>query len=111
LQSVAVWEDLEKSSQTLAEGIGAVARQAGIPIWQNRVGTMFTTFFTETPVRDWQTAKICDTKAFGKFFQNMLERGIYLAPSQFEAGFMSTAHGVAEIDITINAAMETFKSW
>jgi glutamate-1-semialdehyde 2,1-aminomutase len=106
-----VWESLENASQKLVDGIGSAAKAAEIPVWQNIVGTMFSTFFTENPVRDWPTAKISNTAVFGKFFQGMLDRGVYLAPSQFEAGFMSTAHGEAEIDITINAAMETFNSW
>ena len=111
LDKPGVWQSLENASQTLAEGIGTAAKNAGIPVWQNRVGTMFATFFTENPVTDWPSAKTCDTAVFGKFFQGMLERGVYLAPSQFEAGFMSTAHGEAEIQATIQAAEETFKTW
>jgi glutamate-1-semialdehyde 2,1-aminomutase len=111
LQTPRLWEQLERASATLAEGIATAAQDAGIPIWQNRVGTMFATFFTKTPVTDWPTAKSSDTEIFGKFFQGMLERGIYLAPSQFEAGFMSAAHGDAEIKTTIVATWETFKSW
>jgi glutamate-1-semialdehyde 2,1-aminomutase len=72
---------------------------------------MFATFFTENPVVDWPSAKTCDTVVFGKFFQGMLARGVYLAPSQFEAGFMSTAHGEAEIQATIQAAEATFRTW
>jgi glutamate-1-semialdehyde 2,1-aminomutase len=111
LKRPGTWQSLENSTSVLTQGIGEAAESAGIPIWSNRVGTMFATFFTKNPVRDWPTAKISDTAVFGKFFQGMLDKGIYLAPSQFEAGFMSTAHGEAEIDITINAAMETFNSW
>jgi len=111
LRKPGVWESLEKSSQKLAEGMRSVAKDAGIPVWQNRVGTMFATFFTETSVRDWPTAKTSDTEVFGKFFQGMLERGVYLAPSQFEAGFMSTAHEEAEIEATITSAEGVFKSW
>jgi glutamate-1-semialdehyde 2,1-aminomutase len=111
LKRPGTWQSLENSTSVLTQGIGEAAESAGIPIWSNRVGTMFSTFFTKNPVRDWPTAKISDTAVFGKFFQGMLDRGVYLAPSQFEAGFMSTAHGEAEIDITINAAMETFNSW
>jgi glutamate-1-semialdehyde 2,1-aminomutase len=106
-----VWESLENASQKLATGIGNAARDAGIPVWQNRVGTMFATFFTKNPVKDWPSAKSSDTEIFGKYFQGMLERGVYLAPSQFEAGFMSAAHRDAEIESTIQAAVETFKSW
>jgi len=111
LDKPGVWQSLENSSQKLADGIGSAAKDAGIPVWQNRVGTMFATFFTKNRVTDWPSAKISDTDVFGKFFQGMLERGVYLAPSQFEAGFMSTAHGEAEINATIDAAAETFKSW
>jgi glutamate-1-semialdehyde 2,1-aminomutase len=111
LDKPGVWQALENASQKLAAGIGKAAKDAGIPVWQNRVGTMFATFFTENPVKDWPSAKICDTNIFGRFFQGMLGRGVYLAPSQFEAGFMSTTHGEAEIQATIQAAEETFKTW
>src|SRR5262249_13539586 len=74
----------------------------------NRVGSMFTFFFNEGPVTDWGSAKRSDTHCFGKFFHFMLERGIYLAPSQFEAGFISTAHSVDDISKTVEAAREFF---
>jgi glutamate-1-semialdehyde 2,1-aminomutase len=106
-----VWQSLENTSQQLAAGIRMAAENAGIPIWQNRVGTMFGTFFTGNPVKDWPSAKTCDTNVFGKFFQGMLARGVYLAPSQFEAGFISTAHSEVEIQATIQAAEGTFKTW
>jgi len=111
LDQTGLWESLENSSQKLAEGIGKAAKDAGVPIWQNRAGTMFSTFFTENPVSDWASAKRSDLETFGKFFQGMLQRGVYLAPSQFEAGFMSAAHSEAEIEATIEAARETFRSW
>jgi len=111
LDQPGVWQSLENASQELADGIGTAAQNAGIPVWQNRVGTMFATFFTEKAVKDWPTAKTCNTEIFSKFFQGMLARGVYLAPSQFEAGFMSTAHDAAEIQATIQAAEETFKTW
>jgi glutamate-1-semialdehyde 2,1-aminomutase len=72
----------------------------------NRVGSMFTFFFTEQPVTDWDSAKRCDTAAFGRFFHAMLERGVYLAPSQFEAGFVSSAHSEVDIDATVSAARD-----
>ena len=106
-----VWQNLEKSTQKLARGIGKVANEAGIPVWQNSIGTMFATFFTESPVKEWPSAKLSDTEVFGKFFMGMLERGVYLAPSQFESGFMSTVHAEAEIQATLQAAEETFKAW
>ena len=74
----------------------------------NRVGSMFTFFFTDQPVADYESAKRSDTAAFGRYFRSMLERGIYLAPSQFEAAFLSAAHTDADIDATIQAAKESF---
>src|SRR5579871_651705 len=81
---------------------------AGITV--NRVGSMFTFFFTPEPVIDWETAKRADTKRFGRFFHWMLERGIYLAPSQFEAGFVSAAHTEADIARTAEASRSFFAS-
>ena len=111
LERPGVWHALENSSQKLVNGIRRAAENAGIPIWQNRVGTMFTTFFSENPIKDWPSAKTSDTELFGKFFQGMLERGVYLAPSQFEAGFISTAHSNTEIEATVQAATDTLQSW
>lgn len=111
LDKQGVWEGLDAASQKLTEGIRNAAETAGVPVWQNRVGTMFATFFTDEPVTDWASAKKSNTENFGKFFQGMLQRGVYLAPSQFEAGFMSTAHTDAEIKATVQSAQEIFKSW
>lgn len=72
----------------------------------NRVGSMFTFFFTDRPVTDWESAKRCDTARFGQFFRGMLERGIYLAPSQFESAFVSAAHTEEDIRQTIGAAAQ-----
>jgi glutamate-1-semialdehyde 2,1-aminomutase len=74
----------------------------------NRVGSMFTFFFTDAPVTDWESAKRCDTTRFAHFFHHMLERGIYLAPSQFEAGFVSSAHSAADIAQTVQSARQFF---
>ena len=74
----------------------------------NRVGSMFTFFFTDAPVTDWESAKRCDTARFAKFFHFMLERGVYLAPSQFEAAFISAAHSDQDIRHTVDAAREFF---
>jgi glutamate-1-semialdehyde 2,1-aminomutase len=109
LRQPGVWESLEKTSTSLADGILDAARSAGIPLWGNRVGTMFSAFFTSSPVRDWLTAKSSDTELFGRYFMGMLERGIYLAPSQFEAGFVSTAHDEQVIETTLRAVREVFK--
>jgi glutamate-1-semialdehyde 2,1-aminomutase len=90
------------------------ARSAQLCAWTppgvtiNRVGSMFTFFFTPGPVTDWESAKKCDTACFAKFFHFMLERGVYLAPSQFEAGFVSAAHSEQDIRATVEAAREFF---
>ena len=109
LQRPGVWERLEAAAQRLTAGLAQAAREAGVPVQQTRVGTMFATFFTETPVRDWDTVKTSDTARFARFFRAMLERGVYLAPSQFEAGFISLAHDDAVIDATLEAARKAFQ--
>jgi glutamate-1-semialdehyde 2,1-aminomutase len=77
----------------------------------NRVGSMFTFFFTAEPVTDWESAKRADTGRFRQFFHWMLDRGIYLAPSQFEAGFVSAAHSEQDIGRTVEIAREFFDTW
>jgi glutamate-1-semialdehyde 2,1-aminomutase len=97
--------DLYGQLETRAAKLAGAA-PPGITV--NRVGSMFTFFFTDEPVTDWSSAKRADTQRFGRFFQGMLERGIYLAPSQFEAAFVSTAHTEQDIGRTIAAAREAF---
>ena len=97
-----VWDGLERAGARLEAGLAALG--AGVQV--ARAGTMFGMFFTDTPVTSWDTASRADTKSFATFHRAMLDRGVYLAPSQFEAGFLSTAHGDAEIDATIDAAGE-----
>jgi glutamate-1-semialdehyde 2,1-aminomutase len=104
-----VYTQLEERSAALAKGLGEAAKKAGIPVTQTRVGSMLTAFFTPGPVVDWNTAKQSDTKRYGKFFHQMLEQGIYLAPSQFEAAFLSTAHSAQDIEKTVRAAHTAFK--
>ncbi len=104
LKHPGVYERLESLTATLCEGIGSAARDAGVPIYQTRVGSMFTTFFTPTTVVDETTAKTSDTAAFAVFFRSLLEQGVYTAPSQFETGFMSLAHSDADIARTVAAA-------
>jgi glutamate-1-semialdehyde 2,1-aminomutase len=99
-----VWRKLEQAAAKLEAGISATAEQARVPIQQTRVGTMFTTFFSETKPVDWNTVKVVDKVRFGKYFQKMLENGIYLAPSQFEAGFISIMHTDEIIGATIAAS-------
>ncbi|MDF0665165.1 MAG: glutamate-1-semialdehyde 2,1-aminomutase [Nitrospira sp.] len=104
-----VYQKLEERSAALAKGIGEAAKKTGIPATQTRVGSMLTTFFTPGPVVDWNTAKQSDTKRYGQFFHQMLEQGVYLAPSQFEAAFLSTAHSAQDIEKTIRAAHAAFR--
>lgn len=110
LRARGVYKKLEERSAALAKGIGEAAKRAGIPLTQTRVGSMLTAFFTPGPVVDWNTAKQSDTKRYGQFFHQMLEQGIYLAPSQFEAAFLSIAHTSQDVEKTIRAAHTAFKS-
>ena len=105
-----VYPQIEATAKAVAEGIAAEAAKAGIPLTMNRVGSMWTWFFTPGPVTDYDQAAKSDTAAFGHFHRAMLERGIWLPPSQFEAAFLGTAHGEAEVTATIAAAREAFKS-
>jgi glutamate-1-semialdehyde 2,1-aminomutase len=123
LERPGTYDLLERLSRLLSEGLVAAAKEAGIPVWANRVGSMFTLFFSPgwgepagatspsrigVPVADWQSASQSNTGRFAIFFQEMLKRGIYLAPSQFEAGFLSTAHTEKDIQQTVEAAREAF---
>jgi len=99
---------LEQLSGTLVDGVSAAARDAGVPVFCNRVGSMFTWFFTANPVTDWNTAAQCDTESFGRFFRSMLDHGVYLPPSQFEAAFLGAAHTEDDIRQTISAAKQAF---
>jgi len=108
LQKPGTWEALEAASAKLTAGLSAAAQAAKARVALQRVGTMFTTFFARQPVVNWTTAKASDTQKFAAFFRAMLEGGVYLAPSQFEAGFMSTVHGEAEITATLKAAEKAF---
>jgi glutamate-1-semialdehyde 2,1-aminomutase len=110
LQTPGTWKEIEIAAVKLSQEISKIAQKAKIPIQANQVGTMFSIFFTETPVDDWTTAKTSDTNRFAKYFQGMLQRGVYLAPSQFEAGFVSIMHDEAVLDVTLEAASEIIKS-
>ena len=108
LQQPGVWQKAANAAETVASGISEAATTAGVPIFQTRVGTMFCTYFTQQPVIDWDTAATADTDKFATFFQTMLANGVYLPPSQFEACFLSTAHGNTEIEMTLAAAHKAF---
>ena len=102
------YETLEARSARLEDGLRRAAREAGATVTINRVASMITVFFCAGPVTDYATAKASDTQRFARFFRAMLERGVYLPPAQFEAAFVSLAHGEAEIDATVVAAGEAF---
>jgi len=95
---------LGEKADYLAEGLHGVFGKSGVPTWTNRVGSMWTTFFQRGPVVDYTTAKRSDTAVYAKYFHRMLAQGIYIAPSQFEAGFVSLAHSRKDLDRTIAAA-------
>ena len=101
--------DLERRTHALCDGLETAARDAGVALTTNRVGGMFGLFFSSEQVDTYAQAIACDTAAFNRFFHAMLERGVYFAPSAFEAGFMSSAHGDGEIARTIDAAREAFR--
>ncbi|MEZ4298959.1 MAG: glutamate-1-semialdehyde 2,1-aminomutase [Polyangiaceae bacterium] len=110
LAAPGAYEKLESISKTLCDGIEAEAKSAGVPLTLNRVGSMWTAFFTPDPVFDYPTAKKADTARFGKFYHLLLDQGVYLPPSQFEAAFVSLAHGDAEIDHTLAAMKKAFRA-
>ena len=105
-----VYAGLDKVTAAVAQGIAAAARDAGIGVQTNRVGSMVTWFFTGRPVTDFATAATSDTEAFGRFHRAMLDQGVWLPPSQFEAAFLGTAHTAADIDFTVAAARKAFAS-
>ncbi len=110
LRKPGVYEQLEATSAALVEGLAGVARRAGIAVTTNRVGSMFTSFFCEGPVTSYASARQAETGRYAKFFSAMLDGGVYLAPSQFEAAFVSTAHGPDEVAATVAAAERAFKA-
>jgi glutamate-1-semialdehyde 2,1-aminomutase len=108
LQKAGTYEKLERSGAELVEGLAKAAREKNVPVTVNRAGSMFTVFFTDQEVVDFQSAKTSDTARFAQFFHALLDRGVYFAPSQFEACFVSTAHTRQDIHATIRAAREAF---
>ena len=103
-----VYDHLERLAARLVDGLGSAAQAAGVAYTANRVGSMFTGFFSDATVTDYASAKRANTRRYARFFHAMLERGVYLAPSQFEAGFVSLAHTDADIDATLTAAEAAF---
>ncbi len=109
LKQERTYDKLEHLSDKLAHGIRQAAESVGLPLFQTRVGSMSGMFFTSKKVVDFATAKTSDTKKYARFFTEMLKRGVYFAPSQFEAAFVSSAHDQEQIDQTISAAKEIFE--
>jgi len=110
LQNESPYERLELLGSRLERGLVEAGAAAGVPVRVNRAGSMLTVFFTNQDVIDFESAKTCDTERFKRFFQAMLENGIYLPPSQFEAAFISAAHTDANIQQTIESAKKALKS-
>lgn len=108
LRDKSVYEQLERAGARLCAGLSEAAHEAGWKTVTNRVGSMWTTFFTDEPVQDWTSAAKSNRELYGKFFHAMLEQGVYLAPSQFEAGFIGLAHTNELLDQTIEAARRAF---
>ena len=106
----ALYEQLEQTTAAVADGVAGLARDAGVPLTTNRVGSMFTWFFTDQAVDDFTDAMTSDTAAFGRFHRAMMDAGVWLPPSQFEAAFVSAVHGPREVAETLSAAREALRS-
>jgi glutamate-1-semialdehyde 2,1-aminomutase len=109
LREAGVYERLETKARQLCEGVQDAAKRAGVPVYSTRVGSMFCTFFTDQSVTDYASASTSDTARFRRYFHALLDAGIYVAPSQFEAGFVSTAHTDGDIERTIEASYQAFQ--
>ena len=109
LRDKSLYDRLENSSRKLVENLAAAAHDAGVATVTNRVGSMWTSFFTDEPLTNWETASRSSREQYGKFFHAMLEEGVYLAPSQFEAAFVSLAHTDDIVDQTVSAAKKAFE--
>lgn len=110
LEQSGSYERLDHLGSLLAEGLDSSAKEAGVPVVVQRVGSMLTAFFSSEPVYDYVIARRADTKAFATFFHAMLDAGVYLPPSQFEAMFLSIAHSEADVEVTIGAAQRSFEA-
>ena len=108
VQSEKFQENVERKTQALVEGLAAQAREAGVTFSSQSIGSMFGIYFRNAPPRSFAEVMQCDRERFKRFFHAMLERGVYLAPSAYEAGFVSAAHGDAEIEATLAAARAAF---
>ncbi len=109
LREINPYAELERSTRLLVDGLNEAAKRAGVDLTCNHVGSMFTGFFSSEPVFDWTSANLSDRKRYARFFHNMLSEGVYLAPSQFESCFLSTAHTNEIIERTIAAVSRAFR--
>ena len=103
-----IYPRIDKLSGQLVDGVMEAARSSGVPLCANRVGSMFTWFFQKGPVTDWDSASKSKTESFGKFFRAMLDAGVYLPPSQYEAAFLGATHSEEDVQRTIAAAKQAF---
>ena len=110
LERIDAWKILEATGAKFEETVRATLRDLALPWTFHRVGSMFCLFFTQEAVVDLTSAKHSDTEKFARYFRGCLERGIYFAPSQFETGFLSTAHGDSDLDATVRAMRESLIS-
>ena len=110
LQNPTAYDRLETLGAALEEGMQSAAAAAKVPVQLNRIGSMFCAYFTDRPVHNLDDAMTCDRQRFARYFHGMLDRGVYLAPSQFEAGFISLAHSQEQIAKTVTAASEVLRT-
>ncbi len=106
-----IYTKLEETTNEILIGLRASLEKYELDNTINQIGSMYTLFFTDQKVKDFESAKTCDTKKFGTYFRSMLEKGIYLAPSQFESLFLSAALGEEEIELIIKANDESLKQF
>jgi glutamate-1-semialdehyde 2,1-aminomutase len=104
-----LYAGLEKTTAAIAEGVAKLAAEQGLALTTNRVGSMFTWFFTPEKVMDFASASISNTAAFARFHRGMMERGVWLPPSQYEAAFVSKEHGEREVELVLGAAHEALR--
>ena len=109
LKGKKTYRDLKNNTTFLVDGILRCSKKRGIPVTINQAAGLFTVFFTEGPVMDYQSAKTSDTERFAQFFIQMMEQGVYLPPSQFEAWFVSLAHSQKDLEKTVEACDEAFR--
>ena len=105
-----IYAKLENTAAAIADGVAGIAEEAGVTLTTNRVGSMLTWFFTAGPVTDFDSAATSDTAAFARFHRAMLDAGVWLPPSQYEAAFVGTAHGPDEVELLLEAARGAFRS-